>query len=161
MKPQLECMKPLQECTFVKKGRIEGFDCFVPQFLRVLSSSSSVCVVPVPSIECRNEMLDYTVLGSWLRLVRATVLYLGGLLEEFLLSFPSMTRVGPTGITVRHTQQRKAPFKGILSSVSIASLSSEAGMQLLFSKDCPATLLPCPSRFPSTPSPIPLLMSCS
>jgi hypothetical protein len=77
----------------------------------VLPSGNSICVIPVPSSERGNEMLDCTFLDSQLRLERATVWCLGGLLEAFLLSLPSLTRVGPTGVAIRCMQGGKTHLR--------------------------------------------------
>ena len=103
-----------------------------------------------PPIHAFNhEMLDCAVLDSRLPLEQAIVWCLGGFLEAFLLSLPSRTRVGPIGVSICCMQGGKIPFKGILSFVSVAPLSSGIGMRLTFSTDCLATLLSSPSRVPS------------
>jgi hypothetical protein len=60
--PRCEATTGVQEAPLgvyiSRKGGTEGFDCFAHRFPRVLPSGNSVCVVPIPSTECGNEMFS-------------------------------------------------------------------------------------------------------
>jgi hypothetical protein len=100
-----------------KNGRIEAFDCFVPQFPQELLTGCSVRAIGTLFAKCGGEMFYCTILKSRVPLFRIIVWCWGSLLKALVLSLPSLAKVGPIGGGVRCVKAENTRPMGVSPSV--------------------------------------------